>query len=1190
MSTIIWEDFEGGRTLAEIFTGGVGSTASFDGTHVNDGVQALKISQTGTASGSKIDLPAGLRDLVGRIYFDFPSAPSGTVVFVNIDVGTASAFFRFRSNSISQVAWQGGGSQSGDALLVDAFNVLDFWIDANGANPTIHWRLNGVDQTPLNGAAASGDITQAKLATTGAVTIDYWLDSLRLDDDPATYPLPDGGPGGGDQTLALGHVPSPAAAHGITLNGADTAPLVVPEYTGTPRFVLASTGEQILLRGANTILSANDATSHAAVLNGANAMRLVLNWHDLEPVAPTGSGTDFTAYATSLDSTILSEIDTLCQWYADNGAYIQLDFHQAAWSPYFGGSGVPSWYYTDARFTAQQNGGAGWNNGTDKSTAINHWWTDATESPMSQQLYINFVTAFIQWAQTKAWYPWVFGYETFNELNAGNMTGSSSAKIGNMHAWLAPVVDAMHAIEPDRALFVMCRGGSQGFGTATFAEFGDLQAKNICIEFHQYYTGLAPGINADTPGEVGWDVPGDDYYPDSATVHNTTSGSTYAGAEQYQEAFMSVPLDKAAALGVPAFFGEFGVHYDDTGRLDYAADITQAIDNLALSATVWKLGVPPGDSLAICSDSSGTLNDVGQAYAAWWQATTFVIPVGSSPQTLQLGHVASPAVTHGITLAPGAATLALGHAPSDAAVHGITLQPGTATIHLGKVPAIDGAVCVLGVSNQVLGTQTLANVEAEQGRPFRALRQNQNINTTGWSSAVGFAQDSGYRTTYRDIQLDDLDSWANVPTGGYDTQLTAIFTNLLADASEFDTVYLTFTHETSIAGDAGAGTAPEFAAAFKYIRLMADAMGVSRWSVSGEWIGGPAVWCYCGWDRMFVGLNGVGPPDAADSYDTYDPDQVADPGTSLYELVASDVYNDFDTGEDLKYGLDAATLVQPIIDAALARGKDWMIGEMGCADGTTTLSHQNKAAWLTSFADLIESCGDTGPGVCRLICTTVKISSSNFQPESSAESLAAWREFVNRPYFSANLESPAYGLTLTAGGSILALGHVASPAAAYGIALTGSAPGDLLLSLGKVPSPSAARGIALLPGGTTLQLGHVASPAAAHGLRLLGAATLHLGHVSSPAAAHGIRLAPGSAPLRLGRVPSPAEVYGINLVAALAPVPSLAVLVPCYNANVPLSVDAFLIGAPVYDHREQTKTTRPERAARLFGQASEVEL
>lgn len=411
-----------------------------------------------------------------------------------------------------------------------------------------------------------------------------------------------------------------------TLLAVTGAPLVVAEYTGTPRFVLAATGERILLRGVNTIQSSSDTDRRATLLSlGCNMVRVVLNWHNLEPTAPTGSGTNFSTYVHTLDSAALAQLDVDLQTYADAGLYFQVDMHQASWSPYYGGSGVPSWYYTDARFQTQQNGGAGWNNSTDKSSAIAAFWTDAEESAMSQRLYIDVWRKLIAHLLVQPYADHLVGYHVFNEPNPGNLGGSSASKVSAMHTWLAPVVDAIDGDDPARAKFLMCRGGGQGYGTATFAEFTDLIAQKCVLEFHAYYVGLAPGRGADTAGEVGYQGPdNDDYYPDSNTVHTTTAGNTYTGSEVYQEAWNSVPLDKAAALGLPAFLGECGVHPDDTGRLAYIADVQDAIDAVSLSATVWKLGRYPGDSLGLL-DTSGALLDTGTAWQTWFQSTTFVI-------------------------------------------------------------------------------------------------------------------------------------------------------------------------------------------------------------------------------------------------------------------------------------------------------------------------------------------------------------------------------------------------------------------------------------------------------------------------------------------------------------------------------------------------------------------------------------
>ena len=407
-------------------------------------------------------------------------------------------------------------------------------------------------------------------------------------------------------------------------------PLVVPVYTGTPRFVVAATGQQILLRGVNTIQNSNVTDRQATVLSmGCNMVRVVTDWSRLALTAPSGSGTNFSTYTPNIDATALSVLDSDLQYYHDNGIYYQLDFHQASWSPYFGGDGIPSWYYTDSRFQVKQNSGSGWTTGQ-QGSAISAWWIDANESPMSQTLYISYVSAIINHILSNGYSTYCVGYEVFNEPNPGGMGGTDASKTSNIHTWLAPVVDAINVIDPNRAKFIMNLGGGQGYGTSTFSEFTNLITQKCVLEYHAYYTGLAPGVNASgTGGGYGASSSNDEYYPSSAAVHNTTSGSTYAGAEIYQEAFLSVPIAKAASLGIPLFYGEQGVHPDDTGRLQYISDVQTAIDNLGLSSTVWKLGRYPTDNLGLMN-SGGSLLDTGLAWQTWFQNTTFLLG-GSTP-------------------------------------------------------------------------------------------------------------------------------------------------------------------------------------------------------------------------------------------------------------------------------------------------------------------------------------------------------------------------------------------------------------------------------------------------------------------------------------------------------------------------------------------------------------------------------
>ena len=1253
---------------------------------------------------------------------------------------------------------------------------------------------------------------------------------VTLSGGPATYSLP------------IGHVASVEAPHGVDLA---VRPLVRPEYTGTPRFVLDATGGEILLRGANTILTASDAVSKAAVDNGANAMRLVLNWHVLEPVAPTGSGTDFSTYVTSLDATTLSEIDALCAYYASVGAYIDLDFHQASWSPYYGGSGVPSWYYTDARFTAQQNAGAGWNNSTDKSQAINNWWTDATESPMSQQLYINFVTAFIQWAQTKSWYGHVFGYTTFNELNAGNMTGSSSAKISAMHTWLAPVVAAMNALEPYRAMFVMCRGGGQGWGTVTFSEFGDLASQNICAEFHQYYTGLAPGADADVPtpltptyvqegnvsgssgasdyggninvtwpaattdgsllllvvtqrnsggganpvaptvagwtqvqtktfggtfgrqtifkienaasrsgsevidltpagaashtryvaaqlfeyadadafdvaataatgsdaapttgasgalstsGElalafygildnsnvapttptngftirrnagvnsggtgvynsvaervtpdasslstavslsaadqwvaqlltftpkttaagVGYDSTGDDYYPDSATVHNTTAGSAYVGAEVYQEAFLGVPLAKAAALGIPAFLGEFGVHYDDTGRLDYVADMTVAMDALALSGCVWKLGVPPGDSLAICSDSAGTLNDVGSAWSTWWLATDFTPGTGTytihlgvpSPgegalgvavpvtASLPIGHPAAADAAYGLDT-PAALAAPIGHVATLETPRGLALTAILADLRIAGIPRRLDATCSLLYSPQEVYPD-VDTIEDDLGRRFIGIRKNLNINvsTTGGDSDY----DAGYVVFFRNSDSQQTVSgvkeaipWPEVAAGTHDDLINALATDIAANPryGPLNPMYLSFHHEMTLSNSNQKGydpaignTTQAYIDAFRHFFTVLRDLGLLLYDFDGTYLGGPIVPCYVVYQGMFLA------PDPGLGVDDFDPDLGTSPapaGTSYYGPIGADIYNNVVSGH-LKYGTTAATILDGLWAAAAARGKDVIIPEFGCGDDPLDpVVNQEAADWLDSVTAYVKAkTPGTDPQLILLGCTVGSEGVNNYYPASSALKLEAFQRLARDSFFAAGLDhaygvsagvavalpigyisavDQTYGITFLTG-YLLPIGHVPSVEAAHGATLAATL---AQLDIGYAPTVSAGHGVSA-PVVASLAIGRPSTTPTLHGLTVGALSQLPIGHVAASDAASGLALG-GILGLSLGHVASTAAALGLDLLVLGRP--SMFLIVPCYSGSrtvspfsphslVPLApahrVDAILLG------------------------------
>lgn len=313
-------------------------------------------------------------------------------------------------------------------------------------------------------------------------------------------------------------------------------------------------------------------------------------------------------------------------------------------------------------------------------------------------------------------------------------------------------------------------------------------------------------------------------------------------------------------------------------------------------------------------------------------------------------------------------------------------------------------VCYLGVSDQALGGVVLTDVEALIGRSFTGFRQNADT-PPNWASISAHSNgytNSGRTFSYRAIQVKTSGTWSEVIAGTHDAALASLASAIVAIPTKFNAAnpfYVCFHHEASIDSTplgGPSGTAQQRIDAFRHVRTVWNASSSLREN------GGPIVLADVGWDRMFVGALGVGGPTAGQGVNDFDPDQGSSPaaaGFSYYGPTGSDVYNVVDSPGVLRYGTDAAVLLEPLRDHAIARGKDYMIGEFACPDGATTQDHRNKAAWIDSARRFIRGQGRHGPGRCIAVLATVKSSSDNYMVDSSAESLAAWRRWGRDEYF-----------------------------------------------------------------------------------------------------------------------------------------------------------------------------------------------
>ena len=304
----------------------------------------------------------------------------------------------------------------------------------------------------------------------------------------------------------------------------------------------------------------------------------------------------------------------------------------------------------------------------------------------------------------------------------------------------------------------------------------------------------------------------------------------------------------------------------------------------------------------------------------------------------------------------------------------------------------------LGFGNQTLGGVNPTTVEGLLGRSFTGTRQNQAYTTTGISTAIT-DYDAGRRLAYRSIQLDTVPGgWAAAATGAADAQITTFCQNV-QNAARWNAAnpFLVCLHHECTLSPFGTATftASDYKAMWQHIVPFCDSNGWTVHRSDGTYnANGVIDFALVGWDRMFVGANGIGGPTAGQGIDD------VDPGSQYYRYLGSDVYNPIDSPGVLRYSTDASLLVTPLINASISRGKDFIIGEMGCEDAATSQDHTNKAAWIDSFRSLILARGAHKPGVCRALLLTIKASAENYNVDSSPEALAAFQRLAASTYFS----------------------------------------------------------------------------------------------------------------------------------------------------------------------------------------------
>ena len=403
----------------------------------------------------------------------------------------------------------------------------------------------------------------------------------------ATVLVAAGCAGGGGQSggPATGPPPPPAPA----FTAAHPAGLRKPWVTTSGSQFVDQNGKPVLLRGVNMSVG-QAALAPAAAALGANFVRIHVGWDSIEPQPPLHGRYRW-------DTHVLAQLDDEVKAFQRLHVNVLIDYHQFHWSPYFAqatckegkavcrASGVPAWFYAGGRFAAKKSG---------VSQAEAAFWS--TESSLSQGYYAAFVSMM---AARYARYPNVVGYELFNEPHPGRL-GDTTDATDTMLRWQAGMRAAIRKVDPTRTVFIMCRGGGEGVGTASLAPFGSLT--HLALDWHDYFNGLSGGL----------DAAGDNWVPSWTATHNQATAS-YTGSEQAQARVLGVPLERTRKWGIPLLVGEWGIHSGTPGAAEYQ---TQMLDLFAKDKVSWARWVLTGGGFGLLSKDGAPTAEADQLKAA----------------------------------------------------------------------------------------------------------------------------------------------------------------------------------------------------------------------------------------------------------------------------------------------------------------------------------------------------------------------------------------------------------------------------------------------------------------------------------------------------------------------------------------------------------------------------------------------
>jgi hypothetical protein len=320
-------------------------------------------------------------------------------------------------------------------------------------------------------------------------------------------------------------------------------------HTAGTRFVDRA-GHRVTLRGYNV----NGGTDAVPLRRGANFVRIPVEWAQIQP-----------RRKRTWNASYLRALDRQVRFYGRHHMIVLLDIHVVRQSPYFGGIGVPSWYYADGRFPATSAGA---------TRAEVAWWT--REAARSHAAFLPFVRMLVSRYRS---FPNVLGYEIWNEPQSNATSIPLHRQTQAILNWQAPVARTMRRLDPLRAVVFQTRAGPDfGIRRANLGVFGSM--RHLVLDFHNYYNGLhGDGYSPD--GEA-WSPPFEQ--------SNNQFSTRYHGTLANQRLHFAPVLRRTRQLGIPLLVCEWGARLDDRNRGVFNRQMFRLFAANHLSWAEWAIG------------------------------------------------------------------------------------------------------------------------------------------------------------------------------------------------------------------------------------------------------------------------------------------------------------------------------------------------------------------------------------------------------------------------------------------------------------------------------------------------------------------------------------------------------------------------------------------------------------------------